>query len=128
MRGVINNRDRKKQIVDYSKIRYGNITPTDLDGIIEYKDKAYIIIEFKYSDAKLPHGQKLALQRLTDDLSKIKPCVCIIARHDKDVEFDIMAHETLVSECRINGMWIDMEMSTKLKDFMDLFIKTLPRY
>lgn len=25
--------------------------PTDLDGVIEYKDKAYILIEMKHRDA-----------------------------------------------------------------------------
>ena len=39
-RGVIQNRDRKKQIIDFSGLKYGKITPTDIDGLIEYKDKA----------------------------------------------------------------------------------------
>jgi hypothetical protein len=45
---VIQNVGRKQQINDFSELRFGNITPTDMDGCIECKDKAYIFIEIKY--------------------------------------------------------------------------------
>lgn len=69
-RGKIQYRERRKQLVDFSGIRIGNITPTDCDGLIEYHDKAYIIFEIKYRDAEVPHGQRLALQRSIDDFKR----------------------------------------------------------
>jgi hypothetical protein len=61
LRGVIQNVGRKQQINDFSELRFGNITPTDMDGCIEYKDKAYIFI-FHVPGLKPPPlgGQLLA--------------------------------------------------------------------
>ena len=83
MRGVINNIARRQQINDFSGLILGRITPTDIDGVIEYKDKAYIFFEVKYKDTVLPYGQKLALQRLSDDVNKAgKKSIILIAQHD----------------------------------------------
>jgi len=41
VRGKIEHRDRARQIRDFSNLRYGNITPTDIDGLIEYQNKCF---------------------------------------------------------------------------------------
>lgn len=64
MRGEIRNVARAQQINDFSGLAFGKITPTDLDGVIEYHDKAFVYYEFKYLDADLPYGQRLCLERL----------------------------------------------------------------
>lgn len=33
---AIYNRDRMRQIIDYEGCKFGNIMPTDIDGLIEY--------------------------------------------------------------------------------------------
>jgi len=81
-RGTIISPDRARQIRDFSGLCFGTITPTDIDGLIEYHDMAYILIELKLVGTELPHGQKLALERLTDDLRRTKPAICIIAEHN----------------------------------------------
>ena len=80
MRGTIKNIGRKQQINDFSGLRFGNITPTDIDGIIDYKNKAFIIIEVKYGDAELPYGQRLCVERMVAELSK--PSLAVVAEHD----------------------------------------------
>lgn len=65
-RGKIENRNRARQIIDFSGLQYGKITPTDIDGLIEYHDKAILLLEFKYADAEMPRGQKVALERMCD--------------------------------------------------------------
>lgn len=37
-RGKIQNEEFARRIIDFSGMRYGNITPTDIDGVIEYHD------------------------------------------------------------------------------------------
>ncbi len=62
---------------------YGKITPTDIDGLIEYRDKAYILLEVKYRDVELPHGQRLAIERIVKDTAKAgKKSIAIVAEHD----------------------------------------------
>jgi hypothetical protein len=81
-RGKILYPDRKQQINDFSGLTYNKITPTDLDGVIEYHDKAYVFIEIKYLDAELPYGQKLMLERFVKDINKSgKSAIAIVAEH-----------------------------------------------
>ena len=44
-RGVITNRARARQIRDFSGLQIGTITPTDLDGLIEFHDECFIFCE-----------------------------------------------------------------------------------
>lgn len=79
----INNPQRMKQLIDFRDLAVDEyIYPTDIDGLIEYKDSEYIIFEVKYGDAEVPFGQKLALQRMVDDFTKTgKQAVVFICEH-----------------------------------------------
>lgn len=110
-RGLIRNRHRGTQCRDFSGLRFGNITPTDIDGLIEYRDKAYILIEVKYKDAELLYGQQLALERLCDDLQEQKPTLLIVASHEDD-EDDIDVAKSIVRRCRFKGKWHDGQETT----------------
>ena len=106
-RGIIQNRERSRQIIDFSSIRYDNITPTDSDGEIEYHDKAWVFIEIKYRDTGLPYGQRLAFERKVNDLCKAnKQVICIVAEHyvDNPLE-DIDAQKCIVREIYYNNKW-----------------------
>lgn len=79
----INNPQRMKQLIDFQGLAVDEyIYPTDVDGLIEYKDSEYIIFEVKYGDAEVPFGQKLALQRMVDDFTKTgKQAVVFVCEH-----------------------------------------------
>ena len=128
-RGKIYNHERARQQRDYSGLRFGNITPTDIDGIIEYKNIGYVIIELKYSDNVLPYGQKLALERLTDDLEKAgKPCLCIVATHlTLNCNEDIDVASALVEEYRYKEQWRENKNSLATKELIERFFKRLER-
>lgn len=123
-RGVIQNRERARQIIDFSGLRYGNITPTDIDGCIEYQDKGVAFIEIKHRDATMPKGQELALTRLVDNNSTAgKRAVLFVCEHDVDnCEMNIIASRTIVRDIYCNTKWVDGEGRT-LKECMDIFIK-----
>ena len=56
-----------RQLIDFKGLDIdGYIYPTDIDGMIEYKDSEYIIFEIKYGDDVMPLGQRLALLRKSD--------------------------------------------------------------
>jgi len=86
---------------------FGTITPTDIDGLIEYHDKAYIIIEVKLEGTAIPRGQELALERLADDLRRNgKPAIFILAEHyvwDVDEPIDVAG--AIVIKYRVQGAW-----------------------
>lgn len=82
----INNPAGMKQLIDFKGLAVdGYIYPTDIDGLIEYKDSEYIIFEIKHGNAEVPFGQKLALQRMVDDFTKVgKQAVAFVCEHSVD--------------------------------------------
>lgn len=106
-RGVIQNRERASQIIDYSNIRYGLITPTDIDGFFEWHNKIFVFYEMKLNGATMPRGQRVALQRLVDGLRNAgKFPVLFLCEHNvNDCSCDIVAANTIVKSIYLgNGL------------------------
>lgn len=125
-RGVIVNVARKQQINDFSGLRYGNITPTDVDGVIEYRNRGWIFLEIKYMDAQLPFGQRLALERMVRDTSMNgKRSIAVIAEHDiHDVGRSIPVADCPVREhyhYRVKK-WIPPKQPINVRTLIDLFL------
>jgi len=102
MRGEIIYAARSQQINDFSGLLFGKITPTDIDGLIEYKDKAYVLLEVKYNNKDLPRGQRLAIQRLIDDVSNSgKAAIALIVSHD----VEDTATSVPVADCAVRELY-----------------------
>jgi len=106
-RGAIRERKYANQVKDFTKLRWGNITPTDLDGFIDFSDRLFVIIELKYTKADIPYGQRLALERMIDrwEAGGIS-AVALIATHNASPKEDIKVHAATVNEYRWKGRWI----------------------
>lgn len=123
MNDLIRNRQAVAQIIDFRKLHIGNITPTDIDGFIEYNDKYFIFIETKYRDKPLPTGQRLALQRLCDTLTSAgKHAIVFITSHYAEIGMDIDFGETIVTEYRCGFQWVVTTERTRLQDAILSFI------
>lgn len=106
MQSRINNPDRMKQLIDFKGLEVdGYIYPTDIDGLLEYKDSEYIIFEVKYGNAEVPFGQKLAIQRMVDDFTKIgKQAVAFVCEHTvRDTDKPVVAAWCKVREIYYGG-------------------------
>lgn len=121
MRGKIEHRERAAQIRDFSGLRYGNITPTDIDGLIEYKDRLFIFFELKMSGVDLPYGQALAIQRICDSLKK--PAIAFVANHNTPIGQDIDTASAVVCQYYWHGKWYESAGTITLKTAIDGFIK-----
>ncbi len=106
-RGVIQNRERARQLINFSGIKFGNITPTDVDGACDYKDKLTMFFEVKYGNAVPPPGQKLFYIRTADDIQKSgKSCIVYFCWHDiANPEDDIDGAKTEVKYIYFKGQW-----------------------
>lgn len=106
-RGVIQNRARKQQIADMSGLRYEKITPTDLDGFMDFGNRLFVFIEGKFTATPVLYGQQLAIDRLCDATHNppSRYSFAIIADHhspcDEDIDFANMTVRTI----RQNGRW-----------------------
>jgi hypothetical protein len=118
----IRNRDYFNQEYDYSDMRWGNITPTDIDGLIEYHNICYVLFETKYNNAELPRGQLLALERLTDDIQEKKPILTIIATHVIPASEIVDVSKTIVVKYRWKGKWRNTKTPKTSKKLADEFI------
>lgn len=129
MRGKIIWRKRARQINDFSGLVFKHgISPTDIDGLIEYRNSCYIIIELKSKGKGMSKGQAKAFQRLTDDLQKTKPTIFILAEHEvEDEEQDIDAANCKVSWHRYEYTWFPGNGET-VRQLCDKFIKHFGPY
>lgn len=124
----IHNLKKASQPIDFSGLNLnGRIYPTDIDGLIEVGNEEYIIFEVKYRDSEVPFGQRLALQRMTDDFRKAgKRAVAIVCEHSvKNYEIPVKAADCPVREMYfgLDSVWKQMHKKITLKEAIDLFEK-----
>lgn len=130
-RGKILNPARKRQLVNYSGLRYCKITPTDLDGFLEISNRLYIFYELKYHNAEFAGGQKSAYLSMIDTLQtalgKNGASVLLVCRHETDdPEKEIDASECIVDKYYYRGKWRSGKGLTA-KQVTDIIIrKVLP--
>jgi hypothetical protein len=106
-RGSIKHLDRYKQLIAYDGLeRHRKITPTDIDGLIDYNGNAFIFLECKLTDKALDYGQKLAIENIINGLSESgRPCCCLVFRHSKKPDELIIAKDCIVSEIYYKKKW-----------------------
>jgi len=115
---------RARQINSFlGLIRRRNITPTDIDGIIDYNGKAFVILEGKHSDAELPKGQRMALENLANAiLDGNKRVVVIVFRHYiHDVNEDIIVSKQPVSELYYQRKWCKTTVQKNVLEVIEMF-------
>lgn len=127
-RGEIKHIARSQQVNSFKNMKYGKITPTDLDALIEYKDKAYIFIEVKHRNAVLPFGQKLALERLVKDTSPKKHSIAIVCEHyqdDTDKQVDLASCTVRELYLSSENYWRPPSHHMEVKQLTNLFIHNI---
>jgi hypothetical protein len=113
-RGKLQNRARVKQIISFDGMLVDNITPTDIDGFIEYRDKAFVLYEFKLNGAEMPRGQRLALERTVNAFRRAnKGAVLFLCKHNvKDPAQDVIAADAVVDKVYLDGKWYNGDGAT----------------
>lgn len=126
-RGIIRNRARVKQAIDFNGLRWGRWSPTDIDGLMELRDlNAYVLYEFKLGSAEVPEGQREALREMADDFAKAgKRCLLLVCEHYvEDVEQDVKAASAVVREYYYGG-WHTPRATITAKQATDAFLDFL---
>ncbi len=117
--GIIRNRQQIAQIKVYKGLKFGSITPTDIDFFIEYKNKGFIFAEAKFSNTEMPTGQKIALQRLCDSLNKKSVLFLLEHNSNDDIDFSLAK----VREFYWKNQWFDPKVELPFKDWIESFIR-----
>ena len=117
----IKNRDYLARIKNFSGLKFGSISPTDLDGFLDFGNRLFIFVETKFADSILRGGQKLALERLCDACqTEHRTSILIVTNYWDDGEIDI--GETIVQQYRLRGRWYEATDIT-LRAAIEMFYK-----
>lgn len=101
---MINNRALHGQFVDFSNLKFDKISPMDFDAFFEFKDELFIFVETKFKDAKMPLGQRLALERVCDAIqSPDQRAIVFVTSHNADGDIDLAG--TIVTQYRYKFEW-----------------------
>ena len=87
MSSLIKNRDRVKQVLDFTGVQNGNMHPSDIDAVLEFDGKYLILIEVKFKGSKIPTGQKLLLERIAESWSVIRAKEAVVLKVPFDANF-----------------------------------------
>lgn len=128
-KGQIYNRPRSNQKLDYSGLNYDGITPTDLDGLTEYKNRGYIFIEAKYRNNLLPVGQRLAIERLVIDTAKSgkKSIALVVEHYIDDPLIDVPVADCILREYFYSDkkIWLRPKNIVTTKEYVFRFLDHL---
>lgn len=114
------NKDYGSQLKDFSGLTWGKISPTDIDGFLEFSGKLFIIIETKYDGAPMPYGQKLALERICDGLTHgDSHAILVLTKHNSSGDIDMAS--TTVTAYRENANWFTEVPEVTLREMIDIF-------
>ena len=100
--GLIRSSKQVKQAIDFSGVQNGVIHPSDVDAVLEFGNKALILMEVKRRGNRIPTGQRLMLERIVDRWDK--GIVLKVEHTYYDVDKDIP-----LSECFITAFYTQKE-------------------
>lgn len=124
-RGKIHNPARAGQLRDFSALRYGTITPSDIDAIIDFGNRAFVIIETKVIGTAVPLGQRILLERMANRMtSGGVSAVVLIAEHNTSPAQVIDVGNCIVVETYI-GAWRKASGNNTVRQAIGLFLERL---
>jgi hypothetical protein len=123
MRGIVWAEKRAGQLRDFSGLRWNTITPTDVDGFLDFGNQLFVFIELKLAGKQLPWGQELALTRLCDatHLERVRDSLAIIAEHSTPTSQVIDVAEAMVTRARYRFAWKTPSEPTTVRQAIDKF-------
>lgn len=123
-RGEIRDPKKIARLRDFRGLRWGNITPTDIDGMLELWGRYYIFLEAKHAGGRLFGGQRLAYERLARDLAESGKPTLVLVLSEVGPE-PINYAKCIVSEACVNGVWSSIFNGNECRAVIDTWLKTL---
>jgi len=125
-RGIIRNIKYARQRADFNGMRFGTITPTDIDGFVEFGDQVFVFIETKHGDAALPTGQRLAIERVCDRVQNSGAEAMVMVLHNVETGNTLPTYQIAplpVTQYRYRGKWFTPKETISALQAVDKFRK-----
>jgi len=105
-KSLIRNSKQVKQVIDFTGVQNGKIHPSDIDAVLEFDNDALVLIEVKRKYNKIPTGQRLLLERISDSWHNPEKSIVLKVTHTYDDDTkDIPLHECSVEVVYYKGVW-----------------------
>jgi len=116
----IKSRDGFRQVILYEGLENGNISLSDIDAVMELRDKFLILFEVKRKGISIPKGQRGMLEAIIDAWHETGRVGMIVkADHNSDEEF-IYLRTCVVVEIYYKGSWREFGDIT-VREFLENF-------
>lgn len=114
-------RSMHRQIVDFTTLKWANISPTNLDMAVDCWGMCWMFAETKYEFTGLSYGQDLMIRRIIDHLQK--PAVFFVTTHATPSEEPVDLALTQVVMYYFNGDYKIPNGARDLKECCDIFME-----
>lgn len=125
MQPMIRNREEAERLCVYDSLKFGKISPTDVDCFIEFGNKLFVLIECKNEGAPIMFGQGLALYRLHKAIyeSGGKDSLLIICDNRFTEDGDVDVGMSMVRELFFNGSKQLVEIEVTVRQVIEYFLE-----
>jgi len=108
---------RNSQIIDFIGLeRRRKITPTDIDGFIDYNGNAFIYFDAKVEGVPVSYGQRKAYEHVVNShIDGGRKACAFIFRHNTPHEESVIAKDGIVDEYYWEGEWMPGNGTTVLQ-------------
>ena len=90
MGDILHNREQAGQLKIFAGLKWGSISPTDIDGFLDFGDRLFVFVEVKHGESMPPTGQRIALERLCDACeAENRVSAVLIATHSSSEDIEV---------------------------------------
>lgn len=106
---LIKNRNKVKQVIDFTGIQNGKLHPSDIDAVLEFDNKVLILIEVKRKFKSIPTGQRLLLERISDSWHDNEKSIVLKVEHECDNEnINIPLEDCKITRVYYKKHWVTL--------------------
>ena len=126
--GLIANPEQANQVHDFSKLRRGKCTPTDIDGMLEFHSQTFVFWEFKHwRNPFIPDGQRIAIEQLCDVVSNSRPSIIFHCIHEIEAPAPIDCGPVPVHRYYRSGKWITPSIEISAAQALKVWLDNMNR-
>ena len=92
--------NKGRQLLRFEGMGSGRATPTDIDALIEYHGRVWVLFEAKYHGAEVPAGQRYALEHFVQAMRQAgRHAMAVVVDHEvQDETRDVYLRDLPVRE------------------------------